>query len=41
MSRRQNPPMPSTEFGLLLVEGGDEAAVCQLLAGQAFGQLCC
>jgi hypothetical protein len=32
--------MPSTEFGLLLVEGGDELAVCRILAGQAWDQLC-
>src|SRR5262249_46884330 len=31
--------MPATPFGLLLVEGGDELAVCRVLAGQAWGQL--
>jgi hypothetical protein len=41
MSRRLNPAMPSVEFGLLLVEGGDEAAVCQVLAGSTWSQLCC
>ena len=40
MSRRQNPPMPATAFGLLLVEGGDELAVCQILAGPSWSQLC-
>jgi hypothetical protein len=32
--------MPSAEFGLLLVEGGDELAVCQILAGPASSQFC-
>jgi hypothetical protein len=40
MSRRQNPPMPATAFGLLLVEGGDELAVCQIMAGQTWSSLC-
>jgi hypothetical protein len=40
MSRRQNPPMPGTAFGLLLVEGGDELAVCRIVAGQAWNGLC-
>jgi len=40
MSRRQNPPMPATEFGLLLVEGGDELAACRNLAGAAWSGLC-
>src|ERR1041384_3570327 len=40
MSRRQNPAMPSTPFGLLLVEGGDELAVCQILGDRAWSQLC-
>lgn len=40
MTRRQNPPMPSIGFGLLLVEGGDELAVCQVLAGTAWTGLC-
>jgi hypothetical protein len=31
MSRRQNPPMPAVDFGLLLVEGGDEGAIAQIL----------
>jgi hypothetical protein len=29
MSRRPRPVFPSTSFGLLLVEGGDERSVCQ------------
>ncbi len=33
MSRRPNPPLPATPFGLLLVEGGDERGVCQAVAG--------
>lgn len=33
MSRRTNPPFPSAPFGLLLVEGGDERAVCEALVG--------
>jgi len=41
MKRRENPPMPATEFGLLLVEGGDERAICEVLAGSAWNQLCC
>jgi hypothetical protein len=41
MSRHQNPAMPSAGFGLLLVEGGDELAVCKILAGAAWSQLCC
>lgn len=41
MSRHQNPPMPSVGFGLLLVEGGDERAVCKVLAGTAWNGLCC
>lgn len=40
MSRRQNPPMPTTAFGLLLVEGGDELAACRVVAGQAWSSLC-
>jgi hypothetical protein len=32
--------MPSTGFGLLLVEGGDELAVCQVLAGTSWTGLC-
>lgn len=40
MSRRPNPPMPGTAFGLLLVEGGDEVAVCQIMAGPAWSGLC-
>jgi hypothetical protein len=40
MSRRTNPTMPSASFGLLLVEGGDELAVCQVLAGSAWHGLC-
>jgi hypothetical protein len=41
MSRRQNPSMPAVDFGLLLVEGGDEHSVCQHMAGHAWNQLCC
>lgn len=41
MSRRDNPQMPASGFGFLLVEGGDEATVCQVLAGSAWSQLCC
>jgi hypothetical protein len=41
MTRRQNPPLPETHFGLLLVEGGDERAVSQVLAANAWSQLCC
>jgi len=33
--------MPSAGFGLLLVEGGDEFAVCKILAGETWSQLCC
>lgn len=33
MSRRINPPFPSTPFGLLLVEGGDERGLCEAVAG--------
>lgn len=33
--------MPTSSFGLLLVEGGDEEAVCRTLAGPAWGHLCC
>jgi len=40
MSKRQNPLMPAMAFGLLLVEGGDELAVCRVLAGQAWNRLC-
>ncbi len=36
MSARPNPPpMPAQPFGLLLVEGGDEEAVCKAVAGPA------
>lgn len=35
MSPRANPPLPSTPFALLLVEGGDERGVCQAVAGAA------
>ncbi len=35
MSRRANPPLPPTPFGLLLVEGGDERGVCEAVAGAA------
>jgi hypothetical protein len=33
MTRRPNPPLPSTRFALLLVEGGDERAVCDAILG--------
>lgn len=33
MSRRPNPPFSPAPFGLLLVEGGDERAVCEAVAG--------
>ena len=33
MSRHPNPPLPSRPFGLLLVEGGDERALCEALVG--------
>jgi hypothetical protein len=33
MSRRQNPTFPTAPFGLLLVEGGDEKAVCEAVVG--------
>jgi hypothetical protein len=32
--------MPATAVGLLLVEGGDELAVCRMVAGQAWSGLC-
>lgn len=41
MSARANPGMPATPFGLLLAEGGDEIAVCNVLAGNAATELCC
>lgn len=41
MSRHHIPSMPATDFGLLLVEGGDERAICEILAGPAWSQLCC
>jgi hypothetical protein len=41
MSRRKNPAMPATDFGFLLVEGGDEESVCRSLAGPAWSGLCC
>lgn len=41
MSRPQNPSLPSVDFGLVLVEGGDERAIVQILAGQAWTQLRC
>jgi hypothetical protein len=40
MTRRQNPTMPRSDFGFLLVEGGDESALCRNLAG-ASHSLCC
>jgi len=33
MSRRLNPSLPRQPFGLLLVEGGDERALCEAIAG--------
>jgi hypothetical protein len=41
MSLRPRQRMPSTPFGLLLAEGGDEIAVCRVLAGSAGADLCC
>lgn len=41
MSLRPQQRMPSTPFGLLLAEGGDEIAVCKVLAGSAGASLCC
>src|SRR5215210_4046468 len=43
MSRRPNPPLPAAPFGLLLVEGGDERAVCEAVAGASAwaGLHCC
>ncbi|WP_309896634.1 DUF3226 domain-containing protein [Archangium sp.] len=38
MSRRTNPPFPTTPFGLLLVEGGDERGLCEAVAGPAVWQ---
>ena len=35
MSRRPNLQLPDRAFSLLLVEGGDERAVCQAVAGPA------
>ncbi|WP_437673937.1 DUF3226 domain-containing protein [Sorangium sp. So ce131] len=35
MSRHANQPFPSAPFGLLLVEGGDERAVCEAVAGRS------
>lgn len=32
---QKNPAFPAAPFGLLLVEGGDERAVCQAIAGPA------
>lgn len=40
MRRHQNPPMPATAFGLLLVEGGDELAACRILAAATWSGLC-
>jgi len=33
MSDRKKPPFPTTPFGLLLVEGGDESWLCEAVAG--------
>jgi len=41
MTRRDQPALPATSFGLLLVEGGDERAICQALTGSAWASLCC
>ena len=38
MSRRTNPPFPTTSFGLLLVEGGDERGLCEAVAGPTVWQ---
>jgi hypothetical protein len=38
---KPNPTMPSSEFGFLLVEGGDEVMLCQMLAGGQIPSLCC
>lgn len=35
MSRRPNPSLPTHPFGLLIVEGGDERALCEAVAGPA------
>jgi len=34
-SDRKKPPFPTTPFGLLLVEGGDERGLCEAVAGPA------
>lgn len=31
MSTRENAPLPSTPFALLIVEGGDEVSLCRAL----------
>lgn len=41
MTKRQNPTMPSSEFGFLLVGGGDELSLCQHLAGGPKPSLWC
>jgi hypothetical protein len=33
--KRPNPPLPSRPFGLLLVEGGDERALCEAVVDSA------
>lgn len=41
MSRHKQPLLPAAPFGLLLVEGGDERAVCQAILGPAWSGLVC
>lgn len=42
MSVKPNPRMPSVPFGFLLVEGGDERAVCEAVAGPTiWPNICC
>lgn len=42
MRAHSNPSMPDRPFGLLLVEGGDERAVCEAVVGPAaWASLCC
>jgi hypothetical protein len=42
MTARKNPTFPAHDFGLLLVEGGDERVVCETIAGpQHWNQLVC
>lgn len=42
MTRRQDPPLPAHAFSLLIVEGGDEAAVCKAILGpEKWGDVAC